>query len=468
MNMEKKNSKNISRRDFLKDSGLAAAAVGSVAALGACAPKKAADLVTTGSKPDSILDTGKMATRQTPDGETVSLLGYGCMRFQMHKDEKGNDVLDQDNVNSLIDYALAHGVTYFDTSPAYLRGQSETFLGNALSRHDRKSYHIATKLSNFGDQSREASMMMYHKSFEYLQTDYIDFYLLHSIGRGGVAAFNQRYVDNGMMPFLMKEREAGRIKRLGFSFHGNQEEFDKLLAMTDEYHYDFVQIQCNYYDWKHADGVRNVNAEYLYEQLDKRNLPIVVMEPLQGSRLANPADNIVRQLKERDPEASVASWAFRYVGSHPRILTILSGMAYMEHLKDNLKTFMDFKPLTEEEQTFLDTNIADEIANYPLIDCNDCKYCMPCPYGLDIPGIFKYYNQSINEGKFAQSKEQENYKKLRRAFLVGYDRTIPSLRQASHCVGCHQCVPHCPQSIDIPRQLRKIDQYVERLKRDLM
>lgn len=466
----KKESNKLSRREFLKDSGIAAATVGAVAMAGACAPKKAAEVLggETSANPDSILDTGKMEMRTAGNGDKVSLLGYGCMRFSVKKGADGKDVIDQENVNSLIDYALAHGVNYFDTSPAYIRGQSEGAVGQALSRHDRKDYFIATKLSNFNDASRQASLKMYQDSFTYLKTDHIDFYLLHAIGRGGVDAFNVRYVDNGMMDFLMKEREAGRIRQLGFSFHGNQAQFDSLLDLTDTYHYDFVQIQMNYYDWKHADGERNVNAEYLYEQLDKRNIPIVVMEPLQGGRLANPAENIARRLKERDAQATLASWAFRYVGSHPRILTILSGMVYMEHLKDNLKTFMDFKPLTEDEMSYLDTTLADAIANYPLIDCNDCKYCMPCPYGLDIPGIFKYYNNCINNGDFAQTKEQENYDKLRRAFLVGYDRTIPSDRQASHCTGCSQCVIHCPQSIEIPKRMRQIDRYIEKLKQNTL
>lgn len=465
MEETQKNISGINRREFLKTGGISAATVGAAALIGACAPKETAKaIIGTAAKPDSVLDTGKMETRATNNGDKISLLGYGCMRFTMKKDENGVDKVDQDNVNELIDYALAHGVNYYDTSPAYLRGQSESAVGNALSRHDRKDYFLATKLSNFGDASREGSMRMYRDSFEYLKTDYIDYYLLHSIGRGGVGAFNHRYVDNGMMDFLLKEREAGRIRQLGFSFHGSQEEFDSLLALTDKYHYDFVQIQMNYFDWKHADGQRNVNAEYLYDELDKRNIPIAVMEPLQGGRLASPAENIARRLKERDPEASLASWAFRFAGSYPRVYTTLSGMVYMEHLKDNLKTFLDFKPLTEEELTFLGDELSDAIANYPLINCNDCKYCMPCPFGIDIPGIFQFYNDSVNDGTYAQSKEQKDYAKLRRAFLVGYDRAVPTIRQADHCVGCGQCVPHCPQSIDIPGQLRKIDRYIEKLK----
>jgi predicted aldo/keto reductase-like oxidoreductase len=176
----------------------------------------------------------------------------------------------------------------------------------------------------------------------------------------------------------------------------------------------------------------------------------------------------VNRLKERDPQASIASWAFRFVGSYPRVLSVLSGMVYMEHLQDNLRTYMDFKPLTEEEKTFLDTDISDIMANYPTVECNDCKYCMPCPYGIDIPEIFKQYNNCVNEGKFPQSVEQENYRKLKRQYLLSYDRAIPTLRQADHCIGCGQCMPHCPQSIRIPTELQRIDRYVENLRQNTL
>ena len=186
------------------------------------------------------------------NGDKVSILGYGCMRWPMTKDESGKDIIDQETTNRLVDYAIEHGVNYFDTSPVYLQGQSEQATGIALKRHPRESYFIATKLSNFSNYTRENSMEMYRKSFENLQTDYIDYYLLHSIGGGGVEAFNARYVDNGMIDFLMKEREAGRIRNLGFSFHGNRESFDEFLKLHEKYHWDFVQIQLNYVDWRHA------------------------------------------------------------------------------------------------------------------------------------------------------------------------------------------------------------------------
>ncbi|MDE7357642.1 MAG: 4Fe-4S dicluster domain-containing protein, partial [Bacteroidales bacterium] len=208
---------------------------------------------------------------------------------------------------------------------------------------------------------------------------------------------------------------------------------------------------------------RNTNAEYLYGELEKRGIPAVIMEPLLGGRLSKVHDHIVARLKQREPEKSVASWAFRFAGTHPGVLTVLSGMTYMEHLEDNLRSYCPLQPLTEEEMEFL-YETADLMMHYPTVPCNDCKYCMPCPYGIDIPSILTYYNRCVNEGNLPESSQDENYRKARRAFLVGYDRAVPALRQADHCIGCRRCVTHCPQNIDIPHELARIDRFAEDLK----
>ena len=444
------------RREFIKISG--AAGIGALAT-GCRQPKKVQAAETT----------EKMEIRENPvNGDKVSLLGFGCMRWPMVKDASGKDVIDQEAVNEMVDYALEHGVNYFDTSPAYLQGLSERAAGDALSRHPRSSYFIATKLSNFRNTSKEASIKMYRDSFEEMHTDYFDYYLLHSIGRGGREAFMHRYVDNGMMEFLLAEKAAGRIRNLGFSFHGSQAEFDSFMEMHDNgvYTWDFCQIEMNYVDWRHADGRRNCNAEYLYNELDKRGIPVIIMEPLLGGRLANVPEGISRQMKTREPDRSTASWAFRFCGSYPRVLCVLSGMTSMDPLIENVKTFGHFQPLSAEELDFME-QMAVQMKEYPLVNCTNCKYCMPCPWGIDIPGIFKHYNTSITDGTYAQSPEQKNYKKLRDAYLTSYDKAIPTLRQASHCIGCETCISHCPQSINIPRELHRIDRYVEKLKRGI-
>ena len=448
------------RRDFIKITGAGALALSAAAA--GCTPKKKTATAEEGS--------GEMVYRVNPvNGDKVSLLGFGCMRWPMIDLDNGERVIDQDAVNEMVDYAIEHGINYFDTSPAYLMGQSEKAAGIALSRHPRDKYYIATKLSNFNNQTPEASLQMYKDSFEQLQTDYFDYYLLHAIGSGGVETFRQRYVDNGMMEFLQKEKEAGRIRNLGFSFHGKPSEFDQLIALHDsgEYHWDFVQIEMNYVDWTHADGVRNANAVYLYNALDKRGIPIVIMEPLLGGRLANVPDDIAALMKEREPDKSIASWAFRFCGTYPRVLCALSGMTNMDPLVDNIKTFTHFKPLTDEELVFLE-EMATQMMEYPLVNCTDCKYCMPCPWGIDIPGTFQHYNRAVTEGTYAQSKEQKDYAKLKKAFLVSYDRAVPTVRQADHCIACGECLSHCPQSIAIPGQLRRIARYIENLKQDLL
>lgn len=463
-----KNNNNIDRREFLKRIGLGTAAVSATVLVG-CNSKN--NPVAGNVTAQSEIPTDSMTYRTNPKtGEKVSILGYGCMRWPDLDGGAGRSDadLDQETINSLVDFAIAHGVNYFDTSPAYCKGRSEAATGIALSRHPREKFFIATKLSNFAPQtwSREASLKMYHDSFKNLQVDYIDYLLLHGVGMGdGMEEFNKRYIDNGVLDYLLKEREAGRIRNLGFSYHGDIAVFDHLLANHDKYKWDFVQIQLNYLDWHHAKEInpRNTDAEYLYTELAKRNIPAIIMEPLLGGRLSNVPDHIVSRLKQQEPERSVASWAFRYAGSFPNVLTVLSGMTYMEHLQDNLRSFCPLKPLTDSDREFL-YDTADLMVQYPTIPCNDCKYCMPCPYGLDIPAILLHYNKCVNQGNVPESQQAENYREARQAFLVGYDRSVPKLRQASHCIGCNQCSPHCPQSIDIPKELHRIDNFVEHLK----
>lgn len=460
--METNDKKGMARREFLKRLGVGTAAT--AAALTGCDSRRNA--ATGDHTAQGEIPTDRMTYRINPKtGEQVSLLGYGCMRWPTLSGgsaRDGADEIDQEEVNRLVDFAIAHGVNYFDTSPVYMQGGSEKATGIALKRYPRDKYFVATKLSNFSNYTRENSITMYRKSFENLQVDTIDYYLLHSIGNGGIETFRARYIENGMLDYLVEERKAGRIRNLGFSFHGTQAVFDEVLAMHETVHWDFVQIQLNYVDWRHASG-NNVNAEYLYAELEKRHIPAIIMEPLLGGRLSNVPDHIAATLKQQAPESSVASWAFRFAGSHADVLTVLSGMTYMEHLQDNLRTYSPLDTLTEADLEFLEET-AQLMLRYPTIPCNDCKYCMPCPYGLDIPAILLHYNKCINEGNVPASSQDENYRKARRAFLIGYDRSVPKLRQANHCIGCGQCVSHCPQSINIPKELHRIDRFVEELK----
>ena len=460
--MTKKVNDPISRRNFLKT--LTGGAVLTAAAFYGCGPGSNSP---GKSKKTGEVPTDKMTLRtSSKSGDKVSLLGYGCMRWPLsEKPAADGNVIDQEAVNELVDYALAHGVNYFDTAPVYMQGFSEKSTGTALKRHPRDRFFVATKMSNFQEYDRESSLAMYRQSFEDLQVEYIDYYLLHAVGMAdGMETLKARYFDNGMLEFLLKEKESGRIRNLGFSYHGDIKVFDYLLSM--DVPWDFVQIQLNYADWRHASG-QNFNAEYLYGELEKRGIPAVVMEPLLGGRLSNLPMYLVDRLKQRRPEESVASWAFRFAGTPEGVLTVLSGMTYMEHLQDNLRTYSPLDPVTEEEKAFLEET-AQLMLKFPTIPCNDCKYCMPCPYGLDIPGILLHYNRCVNEDNMPENSQAENYRRARRAFLVGYDRSVPRERQADRCTGCNQCVEHCPQSIDIPAELIRIDQYTEKLKQETL
>ncbi|MCR4604216.1 MAG: aldo/keto reductase [Prevotella sp.] len=467
----KQNINNISRRSFLKMLG-----IGGAATIAACAGKKNTDNAADEYKNQVEPPVGKMTYRTcTNSGDKVSILGYGMMRLPMIE---GTEEFDQEMINRQVDYAIEHGLNYFDTSPVYCRGLSERCTGIALSRHPRNKYFVATKMSNFDPSfwPLDASIKMYHDSMKELQVDYIDYYLLHSIGGGGMENLHQRFLDNGLLDYLVEERKAGRIRNLGFSYHGDVSVFDYLLSEHDKYHWDFVQIELNWLDWQYANEIndRNTDASYLYGELQKRGIPAVIMEPLLGGRLAKVPQYVVNELKQRQPEKSIASWAFRYAGTPEGVLTVLSGMTYMEHLKDNLLSYCPLEPLTKEEQELLDTKIAHQMMEEDLIPCNACQYCMPCPYGIDIPTIFTHYNKLKTEGFLPDptaenpSQADPDYREKRRRYLISLDRHVPRDRQPDHCIQCGRCIhdKHCPQQINIPSKMLELSQLIEQLKQN--
>lgn len=454
---EHKDGCDAGRRAFLKRLGAGAAVVASSSLVGCKDSSAKVKYVAEGVGGDVPKD--KMEYRKHPCGDSVSLLGYGMMRLPMKKDDSGADVIDQERVNELVDYAIEHGVNYFDTAPVYCRGKSEQATGIALSRHPRNKYFIATKLSNMrGNNTLEFGKEMFNNSLKELQVDYIDYLLLHSLGN--LDAYKKRFIDNGLLDYLLEQQKKGVIRNLGWSFHGSKEFFDYMLDEAGV-KWDFIQIQMNYVDWERG----NPTAEYMYKRLTEKGIPVVIMEPLLGGSLATMNYQAMALLKERAPEASVASWAFRFVGSFDNVLTALSGMTYMEHLQDNIRTYSPLRWLSDEEFALL-SDVARRKMSFRNVDCTDCKYCMPCPYGLDIPSIFKHYNRCLNEGAMPQNELDEDYREQRRAFLIGLDRTVPRMRQADKCVGCRECEPHCPQKIKIAREMRRIDEFVQTVKGD--
>jgi predicted aldo/keto reductase-like oxidoreductase len=382
-------------------------------------------------------------------------------RVQRRRGESvpGTNDLDQEAVNELVDYAIAHGVNFFDTSPRYCKGFSEKATGEALSRHPRDKYLIATKMSNHTATSREESIRMYHKSFEDLRVDHIDYYFVHSVGSH--ENFRLRYIDNGILDFLLKEKEKGRIGSLGWSFHGEGDFFEYL--MSDKYRWDFVMIQMNYLDWSNVTGRANINAQRQYDIITKKNVPVIVMEPLLGGGLAAPHYRAREKMAQFDNDASAASWALRFAGGFNNVITVLSGMTFMDHLQDNIRTYSPLMPLNLDEREMLE-EAAEIILHNRNINCTLCQYCMPCPYGIDITEIFAHYNRCLNEGNFPDDRQSEDFKRARRAFLVGMDRNVSPLRQANRCINCNLCVPNCPQRINIPMEMRRIDRFVESLR----
>ena len=299
---------------------------------------------------------------------------------------------------------------------------------------------------------------MFENSLKFLQTDYIDNYLLHAIGNGGFKTFSSRYLENGALDWCVKLREERRIRNLGFSFHGDPKTFEWCLDNHEKYKWDFCQIQMNYVDWRHAKETndRNLDAEYLYRRLTELKIPVVIMEPLLGGRLARYNYALAKELTPLDPEASLAKWALRFCGTYPNVMTVLSGMTFTEHIEENVATFSPLKPCSEDELAALE-RAAQALLKLNTIPCNNCNYCMPCPYGLDIPAILTFRNAVLTAKTLPSARE----------VLKMYATAVPEeLRRADHCTGCGRCNPHCPQSINIPKELALIDEWIDSLKNE--
>ena len=449
------NNKKLNRRQFLKMTG-----IGSASAVAMLAMKPFDALAKTfapQSAPRMLQEGQNMMTYRVNrhSGDKVSLLGYGMMRLP-----RNGGQIDQELVNQEVDYAIAHGVNYFDTAPMYSGGQSEIATGIALKRHPRESFYIATKMSNQRRNlwSLEESKKMYYQSFKSLQVEYIDYYLMHSVGGSGMQDFTPRFIDNHLLDFLMEERKAGRIRNLGFSYHGNVEVFDWLIDNNDTYHWDFCQIELNYVDWRHASTGRkgDADAEYLYNKCEKAGIQCVIMEPLLGGRLARLPEEFAQRLTSLRPNDSQASWSFRWVGSLPNVLTALSGMTLMEHLVDNVKTFSPLDPCSDQEKEVL-AKIADDMNGYPTVPCTACEYCMPCPYGVNIPGNFAYYNESVNKKLLPlPDKSAADYRERHKTYVEGYKKALAEQERADQCMDCEECLSKCPQQIRIPNQMARL------------
>ena len=466
-------SKKITRREAIKDMfyvGVGLASAGTL--LQACASRGSSGAVASGAAPAVRPDApegSKVGVRHWDSlGETISMLGLGCMRLPTVQGAgAGHGArLDQDAVNEMVDYAIEHGINYFDTAPAY--GESEVVTGNALSRHPRESYLVATKMSNFAygpgnSPSLDSAREMFERSLKNLQVDYVDFLLCHAVST--VSEFESRFENNGVLDYLKEQKALGRIRHLGFSFHGNNATLPKLLDKSD---WDFVQIQLNYADWKELASdsgpteSEKASSETLYNTLVSRNIPVLVMEPVKGGALADVNDALKARMAERHPGLSPAGNALTFVGSLPGVMVTLSGMSNMAQLKENVALFTDFQPFDDKEMDFM-LDIADLYNANVHVPCTACSYCMPCPNGVDIPGNFRLFNTASDQLRIPDpSHKDKDYKQNRKLFLKGFKEL--GLKGADSCIDCNACLPKCPQHIRIPDQLHMVSNLVASIK----
>lgn len=448
------------RRNVLKMIGAGAAALGLSSLAAACGNKRKLPEIDTNDP-----TIGQMTYRTNPkNGDKISILGYGCMRFPTIGDDKS--AIDEEMSQILVDEAIRRGVNYFDTAWPYHAGNSELFIGKALKKYPRNSFFLASKMPTAKDPTYEEGVEVFNKQLEKCQVEYFDYYMLHNLS--SIEAFKRVYEERGLLKFLLEQKKAGKIRNLGWSFHGDKELFEYVLSKDVEW--DFALVQINYVDCffepeKRRKGVEGEmpTAKWMYDKLTERNIPVAVMEPLLGGRLARVNRDAMAILKAANPDDSPAKWAFRFVGSLPNVMTILSGMTYMEHLVDNTRTFSPLNPLNDEEMKIVE-NAAHALREKHIIPCTECRYCMPCPYGIDIPTSFSYYNKCVNEETIPEDSMDPEYAKARRAFLTGYDRAVSDLRQADKCIGCKKCVSKCPQQIDIPSEMLRISKIIQSIK----
>ena len=354
----------------------------------------------------------------------LSALGMGAMRLRVID---GNDgVVDEKAAAEMVDYAMSQGVNYYDTAWGYHEGNSELVMGRALKKYPRESFYLADKFPGYDLANMPKVKEIFPKQLEKCQVEYFDFYLFHNVCEMNIDAYlDEKY---GIYEYLKEERDAGRIRHLGFSAHGS---YDVMKRFLEAYGKDmeFCQIQLNYLDWSFQDAKAKV------ELLKEYNIPVWVMEPLRGGKLAKLDEADEAKLKALRPDEGIPAWAFRFLQSIPEVKVVLSGMSDMDQLKDNIATFAEDKPLSDQEMTTL-LGIADEMVKKIVLPCTACRYCTThCPQGLDIPYLLSLYNEHCFTGG---------------GFIAPMVlQSIPEDKQPSACIGCRSCEAVCPQQIKI-------------------
>lgn len=354
----------------------------------------------------------------------LSALGMGAMRLPVIGDDDG--AVNEGETERMVSYAMDHGINYYDTAWGYHNGQSELVLGKALSKYPRNSFYLADKFPGYDLSNMGKVKEIFEKQLEKCGVEYFDFYLFHNVCEMNIDAYlNEEY---GIYPYLMQQKKSGRIRHLGFSAHGSYEVMKRFLdAYGDSM--EFCQIQLNYLDWSFQ------NAKAKVDLLAEYQIPVWVMEPLRGGRLASLSDEYAQELKNLRPEESIPAWAFRFLQSVPGVTMILSGMSNFEQLQENIHTFKDNKPLNEQELLCL-LDISGRMVGKIALPCTACRYCVShCPKGLDIPSLLALYNEHcFTDGGFIAPMVMN---------------TIPDEKRPNTCIGCRSCEAVCPQQIKV-------------------
>lgn len=354
----------------------------------------------------------------------LSALGMGTMRLPLAgKDESQ---IDESQTARMFDYAIEQGINYFDTAWGYHSGQSEIVTGKTLARYPRDSFYLATKFPGYDLDNMDKVEEIFHKQLEKCQVDYFDFYLIHNVCETNIEGYlDEKY---GIVEYLLKQKEEGKIHHLGFSAHGSYDVMKRFLEAWGT-QMEFCQIQLNYLDWKLQDARAKV------ELLNEYHLPIWVMEPVRGGMLASLAPEHEAKLKALRPEEGIPAWAFRYLQSMPEVTMVLSGMSNYEQMKDNIATYAEEKPLNQQETEAV-MEVADAMIAQDTLPCTACRYCTDyCPNELDIPTLLGHYNEhKISNGGFLAPMAIA---------------AMPEDKRPGACVGCASCEAVCPQQIKI-------------------
>lgn len=355
----------------------------------------------------------------------VSLLGFGCMRFPLNEDGSIDEVESQ----RLLDYGMENGITYIDTAYIYHKQTSEDFLGKALAKYNRADYTLATKLPIIICESREHAKELFELQLKKLNTDYVDFYLLHALDMEKW----KKVIDFDLIGLLEEFRDEGKIKYIGFSFHDEYDAFDMMIR---HYKWDFCQLQLNYMDLEEQAGIKG------HDLVEELGIPVIVMEPVRGGALVNFSDDINEKFNNLDKDKSIASFGFRFVADMSNVKCILSGMSTFEQVVDNVSTFTNNKILSNEERKVI-YEVRDILNDRMKNLCTGCNYCMPCPHGVNIPENFKIWNSEAI---------YRNYNTIK----FKHKSLIKNNEYGDKCVGCGVCVLQCPQQINIPEDLGKV------------